>query len=543
MHFYVLFIVFLYVGGCNARVVPLDFKLGKCKHVNHKCKFIDESPNEEVEMSGRNLPDIGEKKNLEPLNSEEENATVAENSSRNASNLTTDLIPKTKAMDEKSNLENNGSSAISDLLEEKLNSTTESISQNSSNSRDSFETIQVNGTLNDKIEDLKNETTFTNNSLVDLELRNNLEFVKIDELNDTLDQSETFDVANSDHNETFASFEATNTDQNETFASFEATNTDQNETFASFEATNTDQNETFASFEAVNDQNKDPLIFETVNGTNSTKVELQPLTNDTEIEAFPNEAENFTEKLETNNLTSENPEQTNDSVKTAGGIFSGFEFLINSEVARNAAKAMEVFNFSDPLTDHIIEENEFHSFLPAFNAAQDLDSSNQTDVKTTAILTNSSEESSEIRTDFNTSLSSRDETLLTLNQTEAEKTKNSSMSFNRNESLEGANKTELFDLKEKIEENATSEKVSPPSKNSGEKIQLSPPKSTISKENITSPVSNSSTVGVPECPTPGWCIFWFLSQDACATNEHCLGSRICCKIGCSKTCIEIESPR
>lgn len=41
------------------------------------------------------------------------------------------------------------------------------------------------------------------------------------------------------------------------------------------------------------------------------------------------------------------------------------------------------------------------------------------------------------------------------------------------------------------------------------------------------------------CPEPGWCIFWFLAQDTCAKDEHCLGPRICCLSGCSKTCIDV----
>ncbi|XP_035221392.1 uncharacterized protein LOC118194277 [Stegodyphus dumicola] len=49
----------------------------------------------------------------------------------------------------------------------------------------------------------------------------------------------------------------------------------------------------------------------------------------------------------------------------------------------------------------------------------------------------------------------------------------------------------------------------------------------------------SETLVVPECPPPGICFFWFLAQDTCAQSSHCHGSRICCKIRCSKTCIEI----
>lgn len=44
----------------------------------------------------------------------------------------------------------------------------------------------------------------------------------------------------------------------------------------------------------------------------------------------------------------------------------------------------------------------------------------------------------------------------------------------------------------------------------------------------------------PKCPQPGWCIFWFLAQDTCAKDSHCLGSRLCCLWGCSKTCIDID---
>ncbi|GBM71877.1 hypothetical protein AVEN_229372-1 [Araneus ventricosus] len=540
------FHVFLYVGGCNARVVPLSFKVDKSKRFDSSVnELIDESPMDEVEILGHNLPDIGQGKDLELLNSEEDNTTVPEISNseedsttvpeisnseednttvpeisnseednttvpeisnRNASNLSADLIPKEKAMDEESNLESAESSAISDLLEEKLNSTSEFISQNNSDSRDSFETIQESGILNDKTtKDLtfKNEASIINNSSsLELEQRNNLDLVKMEEkvLNDTLDQNETFELVKSGQNETFASFEVVNGDQNGTSA-----------------------------------------IFEIVNGTNSTDgfFELQPLSNDTKVEVFLSDAENITEKFKSNNLTSENLELTNDSVKTAGGIFKGFEFLINSEVARNAAKAMEVFNFSDPLTDHIMEENEFHSFLPAFNGVQDLDSPNQTDLKTT-IITNSSGESNEIQADFNASLSSGDETSIVLNQADPEETKkDSSMQFNLSKPLEEGNETELFDLEEKLEGNVTSE-VSSPLENSEEKIELGS-ETTISKENIKGSVSNSSAVGVPQCPPPGWCIFWFLSQDACAVNEHCLGSRICCKIRCSKTCIEVES--
>ncbi|KFM70543.1 hypothetical protein X975_08088, partial [Stegodyphus mimosarum] len=49
----------------------------------------------------------------------------------------------------------------------------------------------------------------------------------------------------------------------------------------------------------------------------------------------------------------------------------------------------------------------------------------------------------------------------------------------------------------------------------------------------------SETSVDPECPPPGICFFWFLAQDTCAQSSHCHGSRICCKIRCSKTCIEI----
>ncbi|XP_055930041.1 dentin sialophosphoprotein-like [Argiope bruennichi] len=552
MNFYFLIIVFLYAGGSNARVVPLTFKQDKSKHVDSSIlgnEVIDESPLHEVEILGHSLPDVKQSNDLDLSSSEEEDTTVSEISSIKASSLPVDLATKEKDVTDESKPESAASLEIPDVFDEEFKSVSEFISKNHLDSTDFFEALQNNRSLNDnKTEDLtfKNETAITNISFsLDLEQENNKDVVRTEEkvLNNTLGQSETFAVSG-DQNKTVAAFEISNGDQNETVTAFEISNGDQNETFAASENSNGDQDKTSAVSEVTNsDQNETFAIFKIVNGTNSSDnfPELQPLLNDTKLEEmFLSETENITDELK--NFTSENLELINDSAKIAGGILSGFDFLINSEVARNAAKAMEVFNFSDPLTDHIIEENEFHSFLPAFNAGHELDSSNQRNLETAIILTNSSGKSNETRTDFNTSLPSGDEDSIMIDEVESEEIKKgSSVPFTVNE-LGGRNKTGLTHLTEKFEGNVSSEGAAS-LEMSEDMIQLAP-EAKPTKQKINVSVSVSSTVdtgGSPECPPPGWCIFWFLSQDTCAVNEHCLGSRICCKIRCSKTCIEIES--
>ncbi|GFY41820.1 uncharacterized protein TNIN_218551 [Trichonephila inaurata madagascariensis] len=265
--------------------------------------------------------------------------------------------------------------------------------------------------------------------------------------------------------------------------------------------------------------------------------------------------------------------------KNPGGIFSGIslDFLINSEVARNAAKAMEVFNFTDPLTDHIFEENELHSFLDtklptsdsshgAVNEDQTKSTSfnDSTEMVRNSTLTNKTILHWESEIFFNTSDSlKRNVTLLESNGSVLHERKgmlHPLHSTNRtapNEMLEFFNGIDAPTGNGPVElPNVTQENDNLTEIPAGNvtlnltkaftenemfhltQVQLN--KGSSAFENFSSTEKGSESKTDPKCPSPGFCILWFWSQNACEVDSHCLGSRICCRVRCSKTCIDVE---
>ncbi|XP_042906518.2 uro-adherence factor A [Parasteatoda tepidariorum] len=137
-------------------------------------------------------------------------------------------------------------------------------------------------------------------------------------------------------------------------------------------------------------------------------------------------------------------------------VSAGLDFLAQSEVAKNAAVAMEIFNLSDSsLTDHIIDDSVIDLVLSAQNKLDaETASSEIEDIKNDLIPNNEINES-HVNTD----------------ETESD-------------------------------------------------INLLP----IDKK---------------KCPTPGICVFWFMARNACTNDGECLGSKICCRVRCSKKCIDV----
>ncbi|GFY08047.1 uncharacterized protein TNCV_1354641 [Trichonephila clavipes] len=272
-------------------------------------------------------------------------------------------------------------------------------------------------------------------------------------------------------------------------------------------------------------------------------------------------------------------EKSNET-KNPGGIFSGIslEFLINSEVARNAAKAMEIFNFTDPLTDHIFEENELHSFLDTKSDSTH-GSVNEDQTKPTSFndsaemvrnstLTNKTILHWESEFFFNTSDSlKRNVTLLESNGSGLHEIKGmlhplySTNGTAPNEMLEFFNETDALTSNGPVElPNVTQENDNLMEIRAGnETLNLTKAiteneqfhltqvvglkqlnKGSSAFENFNSTENGSESKTDPKCPSPGFCILWFWSQDACEVDSHCLGSRICCRVRCSKTCIDVE---
>ncbi|GFS58877.1 uncharacterized protein NPIL_211461 [Nephila pilipes] len=325
---------------------------------------------------------------------------------------------------------------------------------------------------------------------------------------------------------------------------------------------------------------------------------LNFLTNETS----PQDLDNFVNVSE--KLINKVPivEQSNEG-QNSGGILSGIglNFLISSEVARNAVKAMEVFNFTDPLTDHIFEENEFHSFLDTKLPMSDVDSDsphlalnqsqteafhyNSTEIFGNSTFTNNRtllQPGSE--TSFNTTdlfkrnltlleldvnerngtveelnFTKNNETLLSLTDALAEnetllnltltmavnetmKLLNLSEVMVGNETLMLLNRTQILTKNEtKFNITRGAEEKTLDQLNEESAGDFISKNETVTVLSSIQKGSESNPADAPKCPPPGFCILWFWSQDACQVDNHCLGSRICCRVRCSKTCIDIET--
>jgi len=62
----------------------------------------------------------------------------------------------------------------------------------------------------------------------------------------------------------------------------------------------------------------------------------------------------------------------------------------------------------------------------------------------------------------------------------------------------------------------------------------------IVTESVTESTAGSTeTPLAKKCPRRGICVFWLLARDQCTSNDDCEKSKLCCKVWCSKRCIDV----
>lgn len=522
MNLEIVVLVILCIGGCNAGVVLRNFKSNEFEHISMEKKGSTEIPGS-TQNKILSTVDTVERNNIsEHLKSASKSISthLSDDLKINSSNSIPNVKHDDEIIQDRDSINEDLGRSDSSGLES--NSTSGNISESGLRIANALETLRMNPTLN------------------------NTDFIK--ELNITKDSS-------ADISENASNF----------IVDINKTTSIQNHLV--------DLNETFLGHEMkFNGTNFFPLKF-LANETDTSMPQDLNILNISEKFEIP-----IVEKLK--------------ETKTSGGIFSGtsLDFLINSEVARNAAKAIEVFNFTDPLTDHIFEANEFHSFLDTKLPTLDVDSDspywvvNQDETEITfpnngtEILGNST------LADNETVLQSEPE--ISFNTTDSTKTDSIQLESNvselqkRNEpqltsALAENDKLELFNLTNAMAENLTQAVTENETEllhltlvinltetlNETEELNLTriigeKTLEQLNKEpvedlpvlenenlkviNSTAMENSSEKVETLKCPPPGFCILWFWSQDACEVDSHCLGSRICCRVRCSKTCIDVE---
>ncbi|GIX93304.1 uncharacterized protein CDAR_287841 [Caerostris darwini] len=481
MEIVLLVFIFLCAGGCNAGVVSRHFKQNELTHSHQISNNTEEdvTENSSVDSQSKILNDA--LLNVENGTSSEPSVSIDKN--------ITGFIPNCLS----GNIE--GKATCKLVLEKES-------------------TVIINETLDNKIE-LETESTILVNENHDVELNLEKESTTLVDGNFSDKQGpekdlEILNIFNKEQNSTMLPTNASN----RSIEDIETLHLDQkdnssiennsdiiiDEFSANSKKISKDLENTSHNNDSIN-HNESPME------NSELKNNSVPFATQTNTSDLQNGSEDLTKNIKTNGETSETEQLNNfeNPIDATDSILFGFGTLINSEITKNAARALEAINFSDLLTNHLIEENEIHNVLTTFTPELDTSISEHFEkenegMKATEIETFGSLNVAETRPFDKLNISE----VLTL--IEPKNVSGHEENHRTGDALES--------------ENGTAATV------------------------IISDTSNTSQseIGVAGlCPPPGWCIFWLWSQDTCAENSHCLGSRICCRIRCSKTCIDLEA--
>ncbi|GIY04780.1 uncharacterized protein CEXT_21381 [Caerostris extrusa] len=462
MEIVLLVFIFLCAGRCNAGVVSRHFKQNELTDLHQISKDIEEDITEisSVDSQSEILNDT-------LLNAE--NDTISDPLVSIDKNIT-GFIPNCLPGDI-GNIEGNATCKL-ELEKESTIIGNENLDNKTELETES--TILVNENHDVKLNLEKESTTLVDGNFSDKQ--------------DPEKDLEILDIFNGEQNSTMLPTNASN----RSIEDIETLHLDQND--------NSNLENTSHNNDSIN-HNESPME------NSELKSNSVPFATQTNTSDLQNGSEDLTKNIKTNGETSETEQLNNfeNPVDATDSILFGFGTLINSEITKNAARALEAINFSDLLTNHLIEENEIHNFLTTFTPEPDTSISEHFEKE------NEGMNATEI------------ETLGSLNVTETRP-------------FDKLNISEVLTVIEPKNVSGHEE-----NHRTGDAFQSENGTSATIIISDTSNISRSEIDVAGLCPPPGWCIFWFWSQDTCAENNHCLGSRICCRIRCSKTCIDLKT--